>query len=144
MIDRLKVKAIVKLPPPHTISQLQCLQGKEIFLRRFIANYVEITKGFMHLLKKGVYFVWDDQPEWSFDALKKASMSTPLLSPLDYTQDFFLYLATYKSTIGMVLIQEEDAQQEHIIYYLRKGLVGPELRHSHVEKLALVVVYVFQ
>jgi hypothetical protein len=63
MVDPLKVEAIVNFPPPRTIIQLQSLQGKENFLHRFIANYVEITKGFMCLLKKGVPFVWDDQAQ---------------------------------------------------------------------------------
>jgi hypothetical protein len=52
MVDPLKVEAILRLPPPHTIHQLQGLQGKANFLRRFIVNYANITKGFMHLLKK--------------------------------------------------------------------------------------------
>jgi hypothetical protein len=56
MVDPLKVEAIIQLPPPHTILQLQSLQGKANFLRHFIANYAEITKGFMHLLKKDVPF----------------------------------------------------------------------------------------
>jgi hypothetical protein len=56
MVDPLKVEVIVQLPPPRTILQLQSLQGKANFLRRFIANYAEITKGFMHLLKKDVPF----------------------------------------------------------------------------------------
>jgi hypothetical protein len=54
--------------------------------------------------------VWDDQAQWSFDTLKKALMLTPLLSPPNYGQDFFLYLPAFESTIGMVLIQEDDAQ----------------------------------
>src|SRR5271156_5834341 len=58
MVDPFKVEAIIKLPPPRTIRQLQSLQGKGNFLRRFIANYAEITKGFMHLLKKDVPFIW--------------------------------------------------------------------------------------
>ena len=61
MIDPFKVEAILKLPPLRTIRQLQSLQGKANILRRFIANYVEVTKGFMHLLKKDVPFYWDDQ-----------------------------------------------------------------------------------
>jgi hypothetical protein len=56
MVDPLKVEAIIQLPPPRTILQLQSLQGKENFLRHFIANYDEITKGFMRLLKKEVPF----------------------------------------------------------------------------------------
>ena len=59
-VDPLKFEAIINFPLPRTISQLQSLYGKEKFLRHFITNYVEITKGFMMLLKKGVLFVWDD------------------------------------------------------------------------------------
>jgi hypothetical protein len=60
MVDPLKVEAIVQLPPPRTVPQLQSLQGKENFLWCFIANYVEITKSFMCLLKKDIPFHWDE------------------------------------------------------------------------------------
>ena len=46
-IDPLKVKAILSLPPPATLQQLQSLQGKENSLCCFIQNYAEITKGFV-------------------------------------------------------------------------------------------------
>ena len=52
-VDPLKIEAIVNLPLPHTVLQLPSLQGKAKILRRFIANYAKLTKGFMHLLKKG-------------------------------------------------------------------------------------------
>jgi hypothetical protein len=78
MVDPLKVEVIVQLPPPRTIVQLQSLQGKANFLRRFIANYAEITKGFMCLLKKDVPFIWDEAAQHSFDALKHTLTTPPL------------------------------------------------------------------
>jgi hypothetical protein len=140
MVDPLKVEAIVQLPPPCTIHQLQSLQGKVNFLWCFIANYVEITKGFMHLLKKGVPFHWDEVTQHSFVTLKSVLISTPLLWPPNYNKDFLLYLATAKSTIGMILVQEDDLFSEYVIYYLIQGLVGLELNYSHIEKLALATV----
>jgi hypothetical protein len=119
MVDPLKVEAIIQLPPLHcTILQLQSLQGKANFLRRFIANYAEITKGFMHLLKKDVPFFWDEAAQRSFDALKHALTTAPLLRPPNYNKDFLLYLAAAESTIGMVLVQEDDSFSEYVIYYL--------------------------
>lgn len=59
-VDPLKIKAILALPPPTNLTQLQSLQGKENFLRRFVCNYAEITKGFMRLLQKNTPFIWDD------------------------------------------------------------------------------------
>jgi hypothetical protein len=125
MVDPLKVEAIVQLPPPCTILQLQSLQGKANFLRRFIANYAEITKGFMRLLKKDVPFHWDDATQRSFEALKHALTTAPLLRPPNYNKDFLLYLAATESTIGMVLVQEDDFLSEYVIYYLSRGLVRP-------------------
>jgi hypothetical protein len=60
MVDPLKVEAILQLPPPRTIRQLQGLQGKANFLHRFIVNYANITKGFMLLLKEDTPFIWDE------------------------------------------------------------------------------------
>jgi hypothetical protein len=144
MVDPLKVEVIVQFPPPCTIPQLQILQGKVIFLRCFVTNYIEITKGFMCLLKKWVPFFWDEAAQRSFEALKCALMSTPLLQPLDYNKDFLLYLAAAESSIGMVLVQEDDMLEEKLIYYLNQGLVGPEINYYHVEKLALAVVHAVQ
>ena len=98
----------------------------------------------MHLLKKGVPFIWDDHSQRSFNALKHALMSTLVLNPLDYNQDFLLYLATSNSSIGMVLVQTNDNHIEHVIYYLSKGLVGVELHYPYVEKLDLEATFVVQ
>ena len=53
-------------------------------------------------------------------------------------------MAAFESTIGVVLVQEDDKLVEHVIYYLSRALAGPELRYSHVEKLALAAVYAMQ
>jgi hypothetical protein len=108
MVDPLKVEEIVQLPPPCTVPQLQSLQGKANFLRCFITNYVKITKGFMLLLKKDTPFHWDKATQHSFEALKRALTSAPLLRPPNYNKYFLLYLVVAKLTIGMVLVQEDD------------------------------------
>ena len=55
-----------------------------------------------------------------------------------------MYLVTFDSSIGMVLVQTDDAHIEHVIYYLSKGLVGVELHYPHVEKLDLAAAFVVQ
>jgi hypothetical protein len=72
----------------------------------------------MHILKKGVPLFWDEVAQFSFEALKSSLMSAPLLIPPDYGKDFLLYLSATESTIYMVLVQEDDVLQEHVIYYL--------------------------
>jgi hypothetical protein len=143
-VDPLNIKTILALPPPINLTQLQSLQDKENFLRRFICNYAEITKGFIRLLQKNIPFIWDDATQWSFNALKHALTHAPLLHPPEYTKDYIIYLAASTSTIAMVLVQEDHNDEEHVIYYLSKSLSGPELRYSHVEKLALAAIIAVQ
>jgi hypothetical protein len=114
-VDPLKVEAIINLPPPSTLRQIQSLQGKANFLCRFIPNYAKLTKCFTRLLKKGHDFIWDDTANKAFEDLKLALTHTPLLFPLDYSRYYFLYLAASDSTIAMVLFQEDDSHDEHVI-----------------------------
>jgi hypothetical protein len=72
----------------------------------------------MCLLKKGIHFHWDEASQCSFDALKCTLMSAPLLQPPNYNKGFLLYLVAVESTIGMVLVQEDDVISEYVIYYL--------------------------
>ena len=67
-----------------------------------------------------------------------------MISPPDYSCDFFLYVAASMETIGMVLVQEDEELHEHVIYYLSRNLVDAEIRHSHVEKLALATIHAVQ
>jgi hypothetical protein len=115
MVDPLKVEVIVQLPPPCKIPQLQILQGKENFLLCFVINYAEITKGFMCLLKKWVPLYWDEASQCSFEALKCALTSAPLLMPPHYNKYFLLYLVDMELTIDMVLVQEDDLLEENYI-----------------------------
>jgi hypothetical protein len=143
-VGPLKVEAILNLPPPSTHRQLQSLQGKANFLHQFIPNYIELTLGFTQLLKKGYEFVWEETVNKSFKALKLSLTHTPLLFPPNYSRDYFLYLIVANSTIAMVLVQEDDSHDEHVIYYLSRNLTTTESKYLHVEKITLVVVQAVQ
>ena len=71
-IDPLKISSILSLPSPTNLLELQSLQGKANFLRRFVCNFAKKTHGYMRLLKKDTLFFWDDQAQWAFDNIKHA------------------------------------------------------------------------
>ena len=79
-----------------------------------------------------------------FVALKQALASAPLLSAPDFTRDFILYVSASNNAIARVLVQEEDAHHEHVIYYIGQKLTGPPLHYSPEEKLALSIVFLAQ
>jgi hypothetical protein len=76
--------------------------------------------------------------------LKLALTHTPLLFPPNYSRDYFPYLAASDSTITIVLFQEDDSHDEHVIYYLSQSLTTTETKYLHVEKLALEAVQAVQ
>ena len=67
-----------------------------------------------------------------------------MLQPPDYTKDYSLYVVASLSTIGMVLVQTDEHDLEHVIYYASKSLLNSKTRYSHVEKLALAMVIAVQ
>ena len=85
--------------------------------------------------------MWAEQAQATFEALNQALTFTTLLSPPNFTKEFILYVSTFEnSTIG-VIVQEDDALQENVIYYVSHKIFGPLLRYSHVEKMTLVIVF---
>ena len=86
----------------------------------------------MCLLKKDTPFVWDDLAHHAINTLKHAITHAPVLQPPDYTRECSLYVAASLSTIGMVLVQIDDHDHEHVIYYLSKSLLEIETCYSHV------------
>ena len=44
----------------------------------------------------------------------------------------------------MVLVQEDEFHNEHVIYYLSQNLNPTEIKYSHVEKLALAAIQAVQ
>ena len=80
-IDPLKISTILALLASTNLLELQSLQGKVNFLRRFVCNFAEKTHGYMCLLKKDTLFFWDDQAQHAFDNLKHALTHSPVIHP---------------------------------------------------------------
>lgn len=95
-------------------------------------------------MKKGIPFFWDELVDKAFDALNHALTNAPLLHPPDYHRYYFLYLVASYATIGMVLVQEDDSRSEHVVHYLSRSPTKTRIKYTHVEKLALVAMQVFQ
>jgi hypothetical protein len=143
-VDPLKVQAITEIPPPQNLRQLQSLQGKANFLRRFVPDYATRAHGFLRLLRHDIPFQWDKHAQTTFDDLKEALSNTPLISPPDYNRDYLLYISASAISVAGVLIQIGDDDHEHVIYYISKNLSGTPLKYNHEENLALAVVLAVQ
>jgi hypothetical protein len=84
-VDKAKVETVEQLPPPTDVKSLRSFLGHAGFYRRFIKDFSTITKPFTHLLKKDVAFDFDEKCLAAFRTLKSASVSAPIIQPMDWT-----------------------------------------------------------
>ena len=86
-MDDLKVKTILEWKVPRTITELRGFLGLSGYYRKFVKGYGMIASPLTDLLKKK-QFVWSEEAQKTFEALKKILASPPVLRLPDFTSDF--------------------------------------------------------
>ena len=76
-IDQSKIEAIQKMSEPKNMWEHRDLQGKLAYIRRFVSNLAGRCQPFNKLMKKDVYFEWDEAWSNVFTRIKRY-----LLNPL--------------------------------------------------------------
>ena len=70
-----KIKAVLDMPPPLSIKEVQRLTGRIAALSRFVSKASDKCQPFLKVLKKA--FQWDTKCEEAFSALKTYLSSPP-------------------------------------------------------------------
>ena len=137
-IDPQKIKAILDMPPPQNPRELQSLQGKLAYIRRFISNLAGRVHPFSRLR---VPFIWDESCQRAFDSIKRYLTKPPVLSSPIKGKPLILYIAALPASLGALLAQHNEEGKEVALYYLSRTLVGSEHNYSAIEKLCLALVF---
>jgi len=82
-VDRAKVEAIERLPPPTSIKGVGSFLSHAGFYRRFIKDFSKIAKPFTQLLTKDAPFILTDECHEAFCRIKQALISAPIIQPPD-------------------------------------------------------------
>ena len=78
-VDRAKIEAIEKLPPPSSVKGIRSFLGHAGFYRRFIKDFSQIAKPLSNLLVQGIPFEFDSQCLHAFSVLKDKLISAPIV-----------------------------------------------------------------
>ena len=133
-VDRAKIEVIEQLPPLINIREIRSFLGHAGFYRRFIKDFSHIARPLTNLLTKDVPFQFDDECLKSFNILKKALISTPIIQPPDWSLPFKIMC----DAVGAVLVQTKD--KKHAISCASKTLTRPQLNYATTEKELLAIV----
>ena len=78
-VDKAKIEAIEKLPPPSSVKGIRSFLGHVGFYRRFIKDFSRIAKSLSNLLVQGTPFEFDEQCVRAFSILKDKLVSIPII-----------------------------------------------------------------
>jgi hypothetical protein len=86
-VDPKKIEAMQNWPHPKTLKSLRGFLGLTGYYRKFVKNYGKITTPLTALLKKNS-FTWTPAVAQTFQTLKMAMCTTPVLALPDFTKTF--------------------------------------------------------
>ena len=86
---------------------------------------------------------WTEEAVKSFNLVKLALSSAPLLVSPDYTQDFILFSFSSKHTMVVVLLQKRDDHERPIAFFSR-AIRDASLKYNIIEKQSLALVKVLK
>nr|GEU96549.1 reverse transcriptase domain-containing protein [Tanacetum cinerariifolium] len=137
-----KTTAVLQLPSPQTIKEVQNLNGKLASLNRFLSKSAEKSLSLFQTLKKCIRkseFRWTAEAEQAFQQLKQHLSDLPLLVAPKPQEELIMYLSATHGAISAVLMTERGMAQTPI-YFISRALQGPQLNYSPMEKLVLSLV----
>ena len=132
-----KISAVLQWPIPQSVKELRSFLGLAGYYRRFVKHFGLLSRPLTDLLRKGAVFVWTDQQQDAFVALKQALTSAPVLALPDFSRPFSVETDASGAGIGAVL-----TQGGHPIAFLSKAL-GPRsqgLSTYEKEYMAILIV----
>ena len=128
---------------PTNVKEVRNFLGHCGFYRRFIKDFAKITKPLTNLLVKDVDFNFSNECVASFNRLKEALVSAPILQPPDWDQPFELMCDASDYAVGAVLGQRKD-KKPVAICYASKVLDPAQINYTTTEKELLAVVYALE
>lgn len=103
--DPSKIAVIKSWPVLGSVKELRSFLGMAGYYRRFVNNFGAMAKPLTDLLKKGQLFLWTVAHEESFNALKEALISAPVLALPNFEKVFVVQTDASEKGIGDVLHQ---------------------------------------
>ena len=85
--DPQKILAMQNWPPPRNLKALRGFLGLTRYYGNFVQGYGTIAAPLTALLKKNA-FMWTEKAQTTFDRMKQAMVSPPIIKLPDFTKTF--------------------------------------------------------
>ncbi|GJU94925.1 reverse transcriptase domain-containing protein [Tanacetum coccineum] len=138
-----KTEAVLQLPSPRTIKEVQSRNGKLASLNKFLSKSAEKSLPLFKTLKKCIKksdFHWTPEVEQAFKQLKQHMSELPLPVAPKPKEELIVYLFASYGAVSAVLMTGRGTVQM-LVYFICRALQGPGLNYTLMEKLILSLVF---
>ena len=138
-----KIQTISDWPEPHKVKDIQSFLGFANFYHHFIFNYSNIVVPLTQLTRKDAPWNFSEPCRQSFNALKKAFTTAPILThfipdtPITVETDALDY-----AVAGILSITCADGEIHPVAFY-SQTLTAPELNYNTHDKELLAIFEAF-
>ena len=139
-VDPSKVESITQLSQPQNVSDVRRLLGMVNQVGKFIDNLATKTEPLRQLLKKENAWIWTPSHEKSFQDIKTALSTTPVLAHYDSKLETRVSADASKFGLGGVLFQK-NGQDWKPVMFASRSMTSTEQRYAQIEKEALAVTW---
>jgi hypothetical protein len=103
--DTGKISVVAAWPTPNNVKELRSFLGLAEYYKKFVKNFGVISRPLSSLLKKNTVYVWTEEHESTFAALKQALVSAPIFALPNFEQPFIIETDANNGVVGAVLMQ---------------------------------------
>jgi hypothetical protein len=121
------VKEVMDWKALTSVHEVWSFLGLAGYYRCFILDFSKIAKPMTSLLQKDQKFVWIEECEIAFRALRKLLTTAPILAQLDIEKPFDVFCDASKNGLGCVLMQDG-----RVIAYASHQLRNTKLITQHM------------
>jgi transposase InsO family protein/predicted aspartyl protease len=138
--DPKKIEAVWNWPTPVCVKDVRSFVGMASYYRRFVKDFAKVAAPLHAIARKNQKFQWTDEAQKSFDALKEAMTTAPILAMPTDLDDYTLDTDASDFAIGAVLSQKQEGV-ERVIAYASRSLDRREQNYCVTRKELLAVVH---
>jgi len=131
-VDPRKVQSIREWATPTSCSEVRRFTGLANYYRRFVEGYAEVAAPLTALGSPTARFVWSPEAQESFEALKQALSSAPVLRTFDPRRRAVLTTDASGLAVAAILTQPDDAGHQHPVAYESRKLTAAERNYPGV------------
>ena len=141
-----KLESVKKMPAPTTPKEIKQFLGLVGYYRKFIPRFADIARSMTNLTKQDVPFEWTLQCQASFEMLKNALITSPILKYPDPNKSYTLFTDASKHAWACLLTQEYEHEKNNKTYKINHPITfasglfkGSQLNWAALTKEAFAI-----